>query len=223
VEVAVDTEALLVRRKIIGVLIRAAREKSHRTIQQTAQRLGVTPGRIRQYESGQREVTLPELELLALFFEMPLSYFLSTDSLIEEQPPFPPTLEEIRKRKIALGSKIKQARLAAGKSKEECAAELGRKAGTFARYERGASDIPITELERLAEFFKVNLFYFIEDRKAIERGGVLDLEKLARLPKDVRGFVLDPGSLAYLRMAIKFSDLPSDKLKELGEILLVVH
>lgn len=218
-----DTEALLVRRKIIGVLIRAAREKSHRTIQQTAQRLGVTPGRIRQYESGQREVTLPELELLALFFEMPLSYFLNVDSLIEEQPPFPPSPDEIRKRKMALGSKIKQARLAAGKSKEECAAQVERKVGTFARYERGASDIPITELERLAEFLSVNLFYFLEDRKASERGGVFDLEKLARLPKDVRGFVLDPGNLAYLRMAIKFSDLPTDKLKELGEILLVVH
>ncbi|MBI5304604.1 MAG: helix-turn-helix transcriptional regulator [Chloroflexi bacterium] len=218
-----DSEALLVRRKIIGVLIRAAREKSHRTVQQVAQRLGVTAARVRQYENGARDVTLPELELLALFFEMPLSYFLDASSLVQEESPFPPTQEEIRKRKIALGAKLKQARVAAGKSKEECAELLGCKPGTIARYERGLGDVSVTLLELLAEFLGVKLFYFVEDTKTVERGGVLDLEKLARLPKDVRGFVLDPSNLAYLRMAIKFGDLPTNKLKELGEILLVVH
>jgi transcriptional regulator with XRE-family HTH domain len=222
-EVVMDSEALLVRRKIIGVLIRAAREKSHRTVQQVAQRLGVTPGRVRQYENGAREISFPELELLALYIEMPLSYFLSEQSLIQEQPPFPPTQEEIRKRKILLGAKIKQARITAGKSKEECAEIIARKPGTIGRYERGIGDIPITELEGLAQFLGVNLFYFVEDSKSLERGGVLDLEKLARLPKDVRGFMLDAASLPFLRMAMKFRDLPTDKLKELGEILLVVH
>ncbi len=218
-----DSEALLVRRKIIGVLLRAAREKSHRSVQQVAQRLGVTVVRVRQYENGARDVTLPELELLALFFEMPLSYFLDEGSLIQEEPPFPPTQEEFRKRKVTLGNKIKQARVAAGKSKEECAEVLDCKPGTFARYERGASDMPVAMLEQLAKFLGVNLFYFVEDMKVLGQGGVLDLEKLARLPKDVRGFVLDSSNLAYLRMAIKFSDLPTNKLKELGEILLVVH
>lgn len=218
-----DSEALLVRRKIIGVLLRAAREKSHRTTHQVAQRLGVTAARVRQYENGARDITLPELELLALFFEMPLSYFLDAASVVQEESPFPPTQEEIRKRKVALGAKLKQARVAAGKSKEECAELLGVKPGTIGRYERGLGELPVTILERLAELFGVNLFYFVEDTKATTASGVLDLEKLARLPKDVRGFVLDPTNLAYLRMALKFRDLPVAKLKELGEILLVVH
>ena len=54
-------------------------------------------------------------------------------------------------------------------------------------------------------------------------GDVLDLEKLARLPKDVSAFILETGNLPYLRMAMKFADLPTDRLKELGEILLVVR
>jgi transcriptional regulator with XRE-family HTH domain len=144
--------------------------------------------------------------------------------LIEEQVPEPPSPEEARARRTQLGTRLKQARLAAGKSKEECAQAIERKPSVISRYERGLGDIPITELDRLARCLQVNLDYFVEDRAAREGiGSVLDLEKLARLPKDVRAFVLDSANLPYLRMAMKFGDLPTDKLKELGEILLVVR
>ena len=219
-----ESKAKLVQRKIIGVLIRAAREKARRTDKEVAQRMGVTTARVRQWEKGAREVTLPELETLALFFRTQLSFFLEGDSMPEETIALPPSQEQIQARRAAIGEKLKQARLAAGKSREDCATAIQRKPGTISRYERGASDIPITELDRLAQFLNVNLPYFVERARGADDGGdLLDLEKLARLPKEVRAFALDPGSLPYLRMAAKFSDLPAEKLKELGEILLVVR
>ena len=217
------TEAVVLQRKIIGVLIRAAREKARRTIKEVALRLGVTPARVRQYERGAREISLPELEQLALFFQMPLSFFVNGETPIETQPPQPPDPTEARARRAALGVKLKQARLAAGKSKAECAQAIGRKAGTIGRYERGASDVPITELERLARFLQVNLYYFVEDRLNEDASSLMDLEKMTRLPKEVRAFVLDSDNLPFMRMAMKFGDLPTDRLKELGEILLVVR
>jgi transcriptional regulator with XRE-family HTH domain len=219
----VESDAIVLQRKIIGVLIRAAREKARRTIKEVALRLGVTAARVRQYERGAREISLPELEHLALYFQMPLSFFVKAETSIEVAKPQPPNLAEARARRAALGAKLKQARLAAGKSKEECAQAIGRKAGTIGRYERGASEIPITELERLAQFLQVNLFYFIAVQTDDDASGLMDLEKLARLPKEVRAFVLDPDNLPYMRMAMKFGDLPSDRLQELGEILLVVR
>ena len=218
-----ESDAVVLQRKIIGVLIRAAREKARRTIKEVALRLGVTVARVRQYERGAREISLPELERLALFFQMPLSFFVKGETPIEAAKPQPPNPAETRARRAALGVKLKQARLAAGKSKEECAEAIGRRAGTIGRYERGASEIPITELERLAQFLQVNLYYFIADQTSEGESGLMDLEKLSRLPNEVRAFVLDPENLPYLRMAMKFGDLPTDRLKELGEILLVVH
>lgn len=216
------TEPVVLQRKIIGVLMRAARERTHRTLGEVAQRLGVTPARIRQYERGNREISLPELEILALYLQTPLSFFLDKAAVIEEDKPEPPSQAEMRSRRALIGTKLKQARLAEGKSKEECAQAIGRKAATIGRYERGLTDIPITELDALAQFLRVNLYYFVERKPHEAATGVLDLEMLAKLPKEVRAFVLDAGNLPYLRTAMKFADLPTDRLKELGEILLVV-
>lgn len=217
-----SVQAPVVERKIFGVLMRAARERSHRSVKQIAQRLGVSTARVRQYESGAREVSLPELELLALYLQVPLSYFVNPNSDIPRDLPAPPHPEKIKSLRAMIGERLKQARLTANKSREEAAHAANLKPSTLARYERGLGDIPITELERLAAFLGVNLFYFLQGEHE-EQADVLDLEKLARLPKDARIFVLDPDNLPYLRMAQKFRDLPHDKLKELGEILLIVR
>ncbi len=218
-----DPEPLVIQRRIIGVLMRAAREKARRTTTQVAVRLGITPARLRQYERGVRDITLPELELLALFLQVPLSFFLSGNVATEAEPPPAPSPEEMRTRRALIGAKLKQARLAAGRSQEECAQAIGRQSRTILRYERGQSDIPLTELDALARVLGVNLYYFVERRDAGDESTLLDLEKLARLPKDARTFLLDPNNLPYVRAAMKFADLPTDRLKELGEILLVVR
>ncbi len=219
-----EVQAPVVQKKIIGVLMRAAREKAHRSIRQVAQRLGVSPARAWHYELGTREISLTELKSLALYLQVPLSYFLDTESRVEEEILNPPQPEKIKWLRTMVGSKLKQARLAAGKSREECAEAAGVKLAALGRYERGLDDIPITELERLGKFLGVNFFYFLqEDASDEESGEVLMLEKLARLPKEVRAFALNADNMPYLRMAMKFRDLPRDKLKELGEILLVVR
>jgi len=217
-----EPEPAVLQRKIVGVLIRAARERARRTVAQLARRLGVTPARVRAYESGKREVSLPELELIALYLQTPLSFFLSGEITLEEPSPESPTATEMRTRRALIGAKLKQARLAAGKSKEECAQAIGHTVATISRYERGATDIPLSELDTLARLLNVNLYYFVERADALA-SDVLDLERLARMPKEVRAFALDPSNLPYLRMAMKLRDLPSERLKELGEIMLVVR
>jgi len=215
-----ESDTVVLQLKIIGVLMRAARERAHRTIHQVAQRLGVTPARVRQYERGTRAVSMPELEIVSHYLRTPLSFFFDKEAAFQEEIPHPPSESELRTRRAMMGAKLKQARMAAGKTKEDCAQAIGRNLATMGRYERGVGDIPITELDRLANLLGVNLYYFAE-KKSVE--DTLDLDKLARIPKEVRAFVLDPGNLAFVRTAMKFADLPVDQLKELGEILLVVR
>ena len=63
-----EPQTAVLQRKIIGVLILAAREKARRTVAQVAQQLSVTPARMRQYERGTRDISLPELVVAASFF-----------------------------------------------------------------------------------------------------------------------------------------------------------
>lgn len=219
-----NSEAIVYQRKITGVLMRAAREKMRRAIPEVAQRLGVTPARMRQYEQGKREISLPELEILSLYLKTPLSFFLNKESAVQGTTLKSPSVEEMRTRRAMLGAKLKQARLAEGKTREDCAQAVERTPAMIGRYERGLTDIPITELETLARFLQLTLFDLVAREPAdSEMSDVLDLEKLAHLPKDVSAFILESGNLPYLRMAMKFADLPTNRLKELGEILLVVR
>ncbi|MEW5721320.1 MAG: helix-turn-helix transcriptional regulator, partial [Chloroflexota bacterium] len=169
-----EPQTVILQRKIVGVLMRAAREKTRRTIAQVALRLGVTPARVRAYERGKREISLPELELVALYLQTPLSFFVGGEMTLEEEIPQPPTAAEMRVRRALIGAKLKQARLAAGKSKDECAQAIGRKTATIGRYERGLTDIPLGELDLLARFLNVNLYYFIERKDSEDAAALLD-------------------------------------------------
>jgi transcriptional regulator with XRE-family HTH domain len=230
VEVAVKTQALVLERKIIGVLIRAARENGHRTVEQVAKQLRTTSARVLQYEHGTREISVIDLQVLAHLFRVPVSFFLNRDLQPVEECPAALSADELKAHRGMLGAKLKQARLAAGKSVQECALVIERTAVTIEKYERGASDILITELERLAEFLNASANQFVSSPSS-ETGspsdacgaGGLESEAWNRLPPEVRSFVLESSSLPYLRMALKFRDLPTSKLQELGEIMLVVR
>ena len=50
-----EPQTVVLQRKIVGVLIRAAREKARRTTAQLAQRLGVTPGRTGAFCGRQKQ------------------------------------------------------------------------------------------------------------------------------------------------------------------------
>jgi transcriptional regulator with XRE-family HTH domain len=220
----VEPDAVVLERKIIGVLIRAAREREHRTSKEVALRLGISQARLRQYEMGGREISLPELENLACFLEVPTSFFLNDETLARREPAVPPAEEEVRARRGLIATKVKQARLDAHKSEQECAQAIGRTVARQKRYEAAQIDIPITDLERLARFLNVGMNYFLRDGLALKAGGELpDPELWCRLPPEIRALIMDQNSLPFLRIAAKLRDLPPSKLQELGEILLVVR
>jgi transcriptional regulator with XRE-family HTH domain len=171
---------------------------------------------------GDREVSLPELETLALYLRVPLSYFLNPESNIQEELAPPQHPDKMKSMRALISERLKQARAAAGKSREECAQAAQIKPSTLSRYERGLADVPITELDRMAKFIGVDLFYFLQNESGAG-SDLLDLEKLARLPADIRAFVLTTENVPYLRLAQKFRDIPAEKLNELGEVFLVVR
>jgi len=69
-------QALALRQRVIGVLLRIARIEMGRSQEDLAEVLNVPTSRISSYELGRTEVPLPELEVLAGYLNVSLSYFL---------------------------------------------------------------------------------------------------------------------------------------------------
>jgi transcriptional regulator with XRE-family HTH domain len=216
-------EAMAIRSKIIGVLLRNARMKAGKSRKDCAAVLGCSPGTISQLEYGRKDITLPQLEVLAYFLGLPITYFWDEDVILEEEEIDRPVDEIMTIRHKIIGVLLRQARLDASKSQKQCAQALNCSAGRISQYERGQRGIPLPELEALADFLDVSITHFLDEQTAPlskEAPKGIDVETFAELPPDVRDFVSNPTNALYIRIAMKLSTLSVDVLRQIAETLL---
>ncbi len=216
-------EEATLRRKIVGVLLRHARQRANRTLEEVADVLGVTPEVICDFEYGRRDVSLTELEILAHLYRVPVAYFWSEDISDEGLDGKLPAAAIMGLRRRIIAVLLQQARMEAGRSREELAHLLGCPPTRIAAYESAERDIPLVELEAMAQFLGVPMSYFFD--QGIQPAGeqlpdMEELKRLAELPADVRRFIVKPGNILYVRAAMQLSALPASMLRRLGESLL---
>ncbi len=111
----------------------------------------------------------------------------------------------------------------AGHSQKELAKVLGCSSGRIAGYEYGRTDVPLLDLESVANYLEVPLSYFLDQGirpRGDQLAGMDELERLGQLPEDVRNFMLEPGNLLYVRVAMQLSDLSADAIRNIAEGLL---
>ncbi len=136
------TQRDISRAKLLGDLIHKAREHARHTKKACAEVLGIAPEAYTKAEAGEYDLSLPDLELLAMFLDVPMGYFWGTEQLRE----FPVVnYEEWRTlRNRVIGVLLNQFRIQARKSQEELAEHLGVETDRVKAYETG--DVPIPYL-----------------------------------------------------------------------------
>ncbi len=222
----VESQKAALKRKILGVKIRHARSRAGLNLKEVGQALGVSSTTVSDIEYGRREVTLPQLEVMALIFNVPVIYFWSDDVISEPNLDFP-TQQAIALRQRVIGVLLRQARTEAGRTQEELAKLLGVPASRISGYEFGKTEIPLSELEILADSLRVSLNYFLD--KGIQPNGTNgtatsldDIANYSKLPPEVKEFLANPANLLYINIAMKLSDLSAETLRTLAEGLLEV-
>jgi transcriptional regulator with XRE-family HTH domain len=218
-------EEAAIRRKILGVLLRHARQRASLTLRDVGDRMGVSPAVIADYEYGRRDLSLSELEILAHLYRVPLAYFWSEDIPAESTDGELPVAAVLGLRRRIIAVLLQQARLEAGRDQADLARVLDCPPSRIAAYEQAQSDVPLVELEALAHYLGVPMSYFFD--QGIRPTGeaqpdMEELKQLAELPADVRRFILVPGNTLYLRVAMQLSALPASVLRRLGEGLLEI-
>jgi len=222
-------QALDVRSKMIGVLLRAARLRAGKSMTQCADWLGCSPHIISQYEYGRRAISLPELELLAGLFAVPVNHLWDEDlATIEEPCQRPPAEKLLGLRHKEIGVLLRQGRTSAGKTQTECAKLLGVSTETTSKYEYGQKPVPFADLEVLAKTFDIPLSEFLDQSLPADQVPILPShgellspeEGWSRLPAQIRDFIRSPDSLPFLQMALSLYRMPKDSLTDLAEAML---
>lgn len=220
---AVQTVAI--RNKIVGLLVKRARLNAGKSMRECGELLGCSPTIYGQHERGNRGFSMPQLEALAHFFDVPLASLwddghVSPEEVPEEALPMDQMLM-LRRRILAI--KLRQCRQKAGLTQRELSQLLGCTPNMISLYERGMRDIPLAELEMVAEHCGHSLDEFI-DEETIPLGQREQLRRimaqLDALPPDVREFVLNPTNALYLRIAMLLSTMKADHLRQIAETLL---
>ena len=181
-------------------------------------------GTFKAYEEGRKAPSLPELETLVYFLELPIDHFWSNESLSDNPAPIEaldlPRLTELRHHMI--GALLRQERMNASLSMKSVSEQTGISKGRLKRYELGERPIPLPELEVILKVLggRVETFFdqggpigqWISQQKATQQ--------FLELPLELQTFVCQPVNKPYLELARKLSDMSTDKLRSVAEDLL---
>lgn len=220
-----DTKSqITIRTKKLGVLIRDARLAARRSVQECAEALGVRTSAFRAYEEGTRAPSLPELETLVYYLDLPMEHFWSKEIKSGSAPRHAkldlPKLLAIRQRKI--GALLRQERMKASISIRNLANETGIASSRIKAFELGERPIPLPELEVLVRTLGGRIETFFDRSGPIGQWLISEetIQHFLELPMELREFIAMPVNRPYLELAMKLSNMSKDKLRSVAEDLL---
>jgi transcriptional regulator with XRE-family HTH domain len=216
-------ESYRLRGKMIGVLLRDARDHAARTIEDCARLLRIDPALVEAWEYGDEVPSLPQLELLAYYLDVPVSHFWSMETLAGTRRTRVDTHQEfINLRQRMIGALLRQAREEMGINENDLAAETHLSAEAIQQYELGEVPVPMHELSVLSSALKKNINYFLETSSQI--GELLatreNWKHFNDLPENLRQFAANPTNIGFIEIAYAFSQMPRDSLKSIAESIL---
>lgn len=215
---------LTIRGKKLGILIRNARTTAGKSLDDTAAAVGVTPQEFQAFEFGEAAPSLPQLELLAYHLNLPLEHFWGQAILNQEKTAEFDPRQLVKLRQRMIGVMIRKARLEAGLSQETLTAKAGLLSGELEAFERGEKPVPVPILEALTQHLNRTVKDF-QDRQG-PVGAWMTRQRAANglsdMPENLAAFISKPINRPYLELALRLSEMSSEKLRAVAEGLLEI-
>jgi transcriptional regulator with XRE-family HTH domain len=215
---------ITIRMKKLGILIRDARLASRRTTRECAAAIHVNNATFIAYEEGRKAPSLPELETLVYYLELPINHFWSKEVLsnapsrIDEAKL--PRLTGLRHRMI--GALLRQERLKASLSMKSVAEQTGIPASRLNHYELGELPVPLPELELVLKVLGGRIETFFDQGGPVGQWMARQkaIEQFLDMPVELQNFVCKPVNRPYIDLARKLSEMSTDKLRSVAENIL---
>jgi transcriptional regulator with XRE-family HTH domain len=221
-----QSQLLQIRRKKLSVLIFDARNASRRTTAECAEALGISVEEYLAMENAQKSPTLPQLELLSLFLNVPIDHFWGKKSI--SQAGLDQNITE-KNRTLAIRNRIIGVTIRLTRTNKELSlADLAQKTDLseelLKQYEMGTTPIPLLELEAISSALELPIQDFFDQQGPIHKmRSQQDLvQAFANLPAELQEFISKPNNLPYIHLAMRLSDLSAEKLRSIAESILEI-
>ncbi len=220
-------ELLTVRKRILGLLMRDAREASSYTVGACSELLGIPVESYERFESGDQTPTLPQLEILAYFFDIPLKHFFGTDTLASSKDDRNikdrvPELTMLRQKVIGL--KLRELREKSGYTMDQVSEKSGLSSGQIEVVENGMLALPVTALEGLAQAVNARIEDLVDSHGTVGNWLLAQdqFDSFTELPSDLRSFIVRPINRSYLDLAVRLSNMEVNELRKIAESILEI-
>ena len=210
--------------KKLSLLLYDARLASRRSPADCAAVLNLSEEAYLAYEQGLQSPSLPELEVLAFSFNIPLDHFWSRELLstkaaareISNRVQF----KNLRQRMI--GATLRKMRLDANLTALQVAEEAAILETDLRAYELGECPIPLPILEQIISALHSHLDQLFDLRGPVGRwrSQQESIEDFMKLSPELQDFVSRPVNQPYLELAHKLSEFSAEKLRAIAESLL---
>ena len=216
--------AISILSKKMGVLLRTARTKRGESKKSCAEVIGATSRTITKYEAGEKSPSLPELEVLAYYLDVPLDRFWEDMAPVDQDKMMAlKNLEQrMEIRNLKIGASLRKFRQDSKLSMKEVSEKIGLTSYRLKSYEKGKFAVPVAELNALLRLFERELGELVVDSGPIaewdhaKKAGAAFIE----LPLDLQDFILKPINRPYLEIAQKLSHMSVDQMRDVAERLL---
>jgi transcriptional regulator with XRE-family HTH domain len=215
-----------IRSKKLGILLMDARLSKKISVEDISKQTGIAENRLILFENGSISPSLPELEILAYTYNLPMNHFwgrkiLQSDANNEFNEKFQ-SLLKIRNKII--GTNIKSKRQESEISSEKLAEKCEIDKDQLSKFESGEEEIPVPILEIIAKCLNCQIEDFFDNQGIIGawRKENAEISSLKELPQEFREFITKPINAPYLDLAMKLSELDVQKLRMVAEGLLEI-
>jgi transcriptional regulator with XRE-family HTH domain len=219
-------QLIRLRVRKLGVLLYDARLSTAKDSSECADAIGISHEQYQDYENGLQSPSLPEIESLAFYLDIPLEHFWGSQSLSQPTSTTPPETEQNRRqeRDQIIGERLNQGLENSGLTIEKLARSTGLTDDIIEAYLKGEQSIPLPELETLAEALNISMEELADDSGPI---GVWRIERRAvqqfvELPPEIQDFISRPINRSFLELAMRISKMPSNQLRTIAESLLEI-
>ena len=219
-------QMIQIRNRKLGVLIYDGRIAKRRKIEECAEAIGATIEEFQSFEAGSAAPSLPQIELLSVFLDVPLDHFWGRQSISTALPAQRPEEKDpiLALRNRVIGASLRLARSNKNISIADLALKTGLAEDALQLYETGNAPVPLSVLEVLSTALDHPLPGFFDLHGPIGkwRNQQDAAQKFLQLPPELQQFIVKPVNQPYLEIALKLSDLPVDRLRILAESLLEI-